>query len=154
MFAARNGHYTTVKALIDHGVQLDWVNKEGDTALMLACDFDHRDVVQVLLTGGASAGKAQEHTSLNKAKLVLIKDAKLESYKLRYHDEPIIVASIEGEQRWRRRMSFIFFLAWLDSWDRLGLSLSLEHPPTRVLVMTLLLGGPKGPIARKITQFL
>ncbi|MBW6486013.1 MAG: ankyrin repeat domain-containing protein [Syntrophobacterales bacterium] len=52
--AAEKGHLTEVKSLLDAGANVNAVDEDGRTALMLAALFDHLDVVQVLLKAGAN----------------------------------------------------------------------------------------------------
>ncbi len=51
--AARKGDATTVKKLLDEGVDVNTKFRYGTTALFFACDHGHVDVVKVLLDKGA-----------------------------------------------------------------------------------------------------
>ena len=53
LFATREGHLDTVKALIDAGANVDAVDNEGTNALVLATLNGHLDVAGLLLEAGA-----------------------------------------------------------------------------------------------------
>jgi len=53
-YAAASGQATTVKTLLDYGATVDLPDRDGVTALMMACGQGHREVVVVLLERGAS----------------------------------------------------------------------------------------------------
>jgi len=54
LYAARDGCYDCVAALISAGADVNAPTPEGVTALMLALDNDHNDVAKLLLDRGAS----------------------------------------------------------------------------------------------------
>jgi len=54
LYAARNGCYECVEALIAAGADVNVPTPEGVTALMLALDNDHNDVAKLLLDRGAN----------------------------------------------------------------------------------------------------
>jgi ankyrin repeat protein len=54
LYAARDGCYACVEALIGAGADINVPTPEGVTALMLALDNDHNDVAKLLLDRGAS----------------------------------------------------------------------------------------------------
>ena len=54
LYAARDGCYECVDALIDAGADVNMPTPEGVTALMLALDNDHNDVAKLLLDRGAN----------------------------------------------------------------------------------------------------
>jgi ankyrin repeat protein len=54
LYAARDGCYECVEALIGAGADVNVPTPEGVTALMLALDNDHNDVAKVLLDRGAN----------------------------------------------------------------------------------------------------
>jgi ankyrin repeat protein len=54
LYAARDGCYDCVEALIGAGADVNVPTPEGVTALMLALDNDHNDVAKLLLERGAS----------------------------------------------------------------------------------------------------
>ena len=54
LYAARDGCYDCVEALIGAGADVNVPTPEGVTALMLALDNDHNDVAKLLLDRGAS----------------------------------------------------------------------------------------------------
>jgi ankyrin repeat protein len=56
LYAARNGCYDCVDALIAAGANVNQPTPEGVTALMLALDNDHNDVAKLLLDRGANPG--------------------------------------------------------------------------------------------------
>src|SRR5262252_11034551 len=55
LYAARDGCYECVDALIGAGSDVNIPTPEGVTALMLALDNDHNDVARLLLDRGANA---------------------------------------------------------------------------------------------------
>ncbi|PWU01676.1 MAG: hypothetical protein C5B51_22295 [Terriglobia bacterium] len=54
LYAARDGCYDCVDALIGNGANVDLPTPEGVTPLMLALDNDHNDVAKLLLDRGAN----------------------------------------------------------------------------------------------------
>ena len=56
LYAARNGCYECVDALIATGADVNVPTPEGVTPLMLALDNDHNDVAKLLLDHGANPG--------------------------------------------------------------------------------------------------
>ena len=54
LYAARDGCYECVEALIGAGADINMPTPEGVTALMLALDNDHNDVAKLLLDRGAN----------------------------------------------------------------------------------------------------
>ena len=48
------GNNEAVQFLLDLGVNINYINIEGKTALMLACEAGHEEVVQTLVSGGAN----------------------------------------------------------------------------------------------------
>ena len=54
LYAARDGCYECIEALIGAGADVDVPTPEGVTALMLALDNDHYDVAKLLLDRGAN----------------------------------------------------------------------------------------------------
>jgi len=56
MYAARDGCYECVEALLAAGASIDQPTPEGVTPLMLALDNDHLDVARLLLDRGANPG--------------------------------------------------------------------------------------------------
>jgi ankyrin repeat protein len=56
LYAARNGCYECVEALITAGADVNVPTPEGVSALMLALDNDHNDVAKLLLDRGANPG--------------------------------------------------------------------------------------------------
>jgi len=56
LYAARNGCYDCVDALIGAGADVNVPTPEGVTALMIALDNDHNDVAKLLLDRGANPG--------------------------------------------------------------------------------------------------
>jgi len=54
MYAARDGCYDCIEALIPAGADVNAPTPEGVTALMLALDNDHNDVAKLLLDRGAN----------------------------------------------------------------------------------------------------
>jgi ankyrin repeat protein len=54
LYAARDGCYECVEALISAGADVNVPTPEGVTALMLALDNDHNDVARLLIDRGAS----------------------------------------------------------------------------------------------------
>ncbi len=54
LYAARDGCYDCVEALIRNGADVNTPTPEGVTPLMLALDNDHNDVAQLLLSRGAN----------------------------------------------------------------------------------------------------
>src|SRR5262249_25472479 len=54
LYAARDGGYDCVEALISGGADANRPTPEGVTALMLALDNDHNDVAKLLLERGAN----------------------------------------------------------------------------------------------------
>jgi uncharacterized protein len=56
LYAARNGCYDCVAALIGAGADVNVPTPEGVTALMIALDNDHNDIAKLLLDRGANPG--------------------------------------------------------------------------------------------------
>ena len=54
LYAARNGCYDCVDALLGAGADIDFPTPDGVTALMMALDNDHNDVAKLLLDRGAN----------------------------------------------------------------------------------------------------
>ncbi len=54
LYAAREGCYACVEALLDAGADVNTPNPEGVTALMIALDNDHNDIAMLLLDRGAN----------------------------------------------------------------------------------------------------
>ena len=54
LYAARDGCYDCIDALIGAGADVNYPTPEGVTALMLALDNDHNDVAKLLLDRGAN----------------------------------------------------------------------------------------------------
>lgn len=52
-YAARDGFTKTARLLIDHGADVNWIDGEGVTPLILASFKDHIEIVQLLLAHGA-----------------------------------------------------------------------------------------------------
>lgn len=52
-YAARDGFTKIALVLIDHGADVNWIDGEGVTPLILASFKDHLDLVQLLLAHGA-----------------------------------------------------------------------------------------------------
>ena len=57
---AANCSERTLQDIIDHGANVNAVNKKGRTALLLGCSYRHTDSVRVLLEAGADATIADE----------------------------------------------------------------------------------------------
>ena len=55
LYAARDGCYDCVEALIAAGADVNVPTPEGVTALMLALDNDHNDVARLLLDRGSQS---------------------------------------------------------------------------------------------------
>ena len=53
MLAARRNNFEAVKLLVDHGAELNSVNREGDSALILATMSTAYESVKCLVDGGA-----------------------------------------------------------------------------------------------------
>ena len=51
----------TLQAIIDHGADVNAVNNEGATALLLACNIEHRESVNVLMRAGANTSIVDVH---------------------------------------------------------------------------------------------
>jgi hypothetical protein len=56
--AASNGYHGVVKLLIEREANIDEKNEDGETALDLALDEDHKDIVKLLLQNGADIKNA------------------------------------------------------------------------------------------------
>ncbi|NEQ51730.1 MAG: ankyrin repeat domain-containing protein [Leptolyngbya sp. SIO3F4] len=52
-YAARDGFTEIARLLIEHGAEVNWIDGEGVTPLILASFKDHIDLVQLLLAHGA-----------------------------------------------------------------------------------------------------
>ena len=52
-YAARDGFTEIARLLIDHGADVNWIDGEGVTPLILASFKDHIELVQLLLAHGA-----------------------------------------------------------------------------------------------------
>lgn len=67
--AALGGQPDVVKLLLDKGLKVDEINKQGETALMTAAAAGHAEVVQVLLDRGADVNARDVHrrSALNHA---------------------------------------------------------------------------------------
>jgi ankyrin repeat protein len=52
-YAARDGFIEIARLLIDHGADVNWIDGEGVTPLILAAFKDHPDLSQLLLDHGA-----------------------------------------------------------------------------------------------------
>mmetsp|Transcript_1183 Transcript_1183/g.1523 ORF Transcript_1183/g.1523 Transcript_1183/m.1523 type:complete len:249 (+) Transcript_1183:180-926(+) len=67
--ASMRGHYNVVKYLLQHGAEIDAVNKHGSSALYQAASFGHQHVVSLLLLYGAQLELASKigGTPLNAA---------------------------------------------------------------------------------------
>ena len=81
MAAAGNGEMFVVKALLDRGVDINFSDNFGFTALMFAARRGHGDMVRLLLAGGADVNvrsKLLGYTALMSAitsrKIIIIKD--------------------------------------------------------------------------------
>ena len=61
LHAASAGRAENVRALIEHGAEVDRPNRYGNTALIMAVSKEHADTVAVLLAAGADP----ERTSIN-----------------------------------------------------------------------------------------
>lgn len=53
MFAVTNIHTETVKALLEHGADVNVTAQEGSTALLLAASSGDSEIVRTLLSKGA-----------------------------------------------------------------------------------------------------
>ena len=51
----------TLQAIIDHGADINAVNNDGATALLLACNTEHRESVNVLMRAGADTSIVDVH---------------------------------------------------------------------------------------------
>ena len=54
-YAARDGFTEIARLLIDHGAEVNWIDGEGVTPLILASFKNHIELVQLLLDHGADA---------------------------------------------------------------------------------------------------
>ena len=52
--AVRNNFPNTVRVLIEHGVNVNYRNKEGNTSLQVAAQFGHQAVVELLIESGCN----------------------------------------------------------------------------------------------------
>ena len=64
-FAASEGALTVLKFLVESGCDMNRRNKEGDTALLLACKHDHPDVVKYMISTGRCDIKVRGFTGVN-----------------------------------------------------------------------------------------
>ncbi len=58
LFAARQGHFDTVKALVDAGANIDLPEPDGTTALVMAIINFHYDIASYLMDKGADVNSA------------------------------------------------------------------------------------------------
>ncbi len=61
MLAAKKGHSTVVRCLLDAGAEINALDEEKHTALSLAAQHGREDAVQVLLEFGADMGSSGLH---------------------------------------------------------------------------------------------
>lgn len=54
-YAARDGFTDIVRLLIDQGAEIDWIDSEGVTPLILAAFKGHTEITQLLLDQGADS---------------------------------------------------------------------------------------------------
>ncbi|MBT9313602.1 ankyrin repeat domain-containing protein [Leptothoe kymatousa] len=52
-YAARDGYLDIARLLVAHGADVNWIDGEGVTPLILASFKDHQEIVQLLLDHGA-----------------------------------------------------------------------------------------------------
>lgn len=88
--AAAHGNLTEVKNLLENGTDVDLVDKNGITALMIASAEGYKDIVELLLIQGAEINTrnnngetAREITSDEEIKVLL-----------RWHDQPVVSADL------------------------------------------------------------
>ena len=55
--ASQEGHTEIVELLINKGVAIDLVDKDGVTPLWIASDNGHKEIVKLLIGKGANANK-------------------------------------------------------------------------------------------------
>lgn len=60
--AAQNDHLAIVEYFVENGVDIDYKNKNGETALMGASMYDNPQIVEYLIKKGASLNE-RSHTS-------------------------------------------------------------------------------------------
>jgi ankyrin repeat protein len=56
----RRGHTDTVQNLIDRGADLDDVDNDGKSALMMAAERGHDEIIQILIDAGANVNAADK----------------------------------------------------------------------------------------------
>ena len=56
--ARRRGHVGIVKALLEKGANVNYINRGEETPLLAACQKSHLGVIKVLLNGGADLSYA------------------------------------------------------------------------------------------------
>ena len=60
MAASKEGHLKCVQALIEAGADVNYVDKDGDTALMAAASEGHTEIVKLLVEKGANVNQERE----------------------------------------------------------------------------------------------
>lgn len=85
IIAARNGFYTAVKALTDHGANINPKNNSSENALYVAVLNRHTSIVHLLLSKGADPGILNFFKEIKKAKAIT--DPVLERYQLYYSED-------------------------------------------------------------------
>jgi len=72
-WAARSGQFECLKELLDVSqVNIESVNKLGDTALMLAVAHTHANCVELLLKGGADATKINDKVLKQDSEILIV----------------------------------------------------------------------------------
>ena len=61
MYAAKNGHLSIVKLLIERGIKIDEKNIKGQTALMYACKYGHFDIIKYLISNKCDKALKDNH---------------------------------------------------------------------------------------------